>query len=73
MPVIMRNKLPPDHPFYNGAVIFVKRPQKNSKENSKNPESNSQKQIEFQKQIDKEAREQFSGSPTGEEPKGSKS
>ena len=81
-----RKKLPPNHPF-SGVRIFPAsqfpeawkkkiREQREAKLNSQKSMTHEQFEQEqdssFQKQIDKEAEEQFS-SPTGDESKGSKS
>ena len=54
-------KLPPDHPFSGGLIGFARKPPKGWPKKS-----------DEQKQIEQEAREQMSGSPTMDGPKESK-
>lgn len=63
-----RKKWPPDHPFSGGLISFVRRPPKGWPKNIEEPDMK-----EMQKQIEQEAREQMSGSPTTDVPKDSKS
>ena len=71
MAKVTRIELTPDDPiFRSGSQIFVPA----SRPSTKNSQQNTKQALpSFQKQINKETREQMSSSPTGDEPEDSKS